>query len=277
MHSGTGGSIASGVGPGISNLDVIAEGNAPGRAEARIKVATNLVSTPVLCEERTQAIRRNCDLPAVQGMLVKYATRGPLGLLGEVMHSRWFKLNPANATLSYWVPGCCYGPPRRAYKLQELEQVDTNEYHNRIFLKFVGRPLLRLKATCSDEFERWMEMITSYVQKPAAVAADAASVHLDFGHQPTLIFHRAKPIERVDLEELERSTYQNQHHETKDDISNPPAPAPAKIPEKKIAHGKHGEDERGPRFAAYQRRDDQNKSVVAKVKSFVGYAKRGGG
>eukprot|EP00929_Paragymnodinium_shiwhaense_P077612 TRINITY_DN39989_c0_g2_i1.p1 TRINITY_DN39989_c0_g2~~TRINITY_DN39989_c0_g2_i1.p1 ORF type:complete len:574 (-),score=120.84 TRINITY_DN39989_c0_g2_i1:134-1855(-) len=135
-----------------------------------VRCGTNLLSSLRQQLERTRAIERLRCLPVVQGLLQKYTMKGPFGVLGETIHPRWFKLNPADATLNSWMPGACYGPPRKTWKIRDLELIDTNEHHNRIYLKFQGSKLLRLKAKNKADYMYWMETIRQYVEPADEIA-----------------------------------------------------------------------------------------------------------
>jgi hypothetical protein len=176
----------------------------------RLASGTNLLASGFEVRARTKAIEDNRHLPSVQGVLKQLANRGPLGVLGEVARSRWFKLNPANATFSYWIPGCCCGPPRKAFNLDELEEFDTNEYHQRIFLKFKGEAVLRLKANRYEDYLQWIDILMPYLC-PAAHAIAAHPPSNDAIYVPSRSSSKAlgvdpPPMDRVCNEPASEST-----------------------------------------------------------------------
>jgi len=111
-------------------------------------------------------IEDNRQLEPVEGILAKVARRGPFGLLGEVMRKRLFKLIPSEAILTYFVPGCL--KPRRTLGLCDLQGLDMNQFHRKIFLKFRGSmgrtKFLKLQAESAEEFSRWMGVLVRYTK-----------------------------------------------------------------------------------------------------------------
>jgi hypothetical protein len=101
-------------------------------------------------------------------MLSKCVKRGPLGILGEAMRALWFELNPQAATLSYYMPGT--RSPTRTFSLGELEDVDINEHHYWIFLKFKGE-FVRVRAHNTEDFKRWLAALAVYVPNCCALAS----------------------------------------------------------------------------------------------------------
>merc|ERR1712107_392044 len=108
--------------------------------------------------------------------LSKYSKKGPLGILGDTLQSRWFKLNPATATLSCHLLGCCYAPPKNVYKLADSEELDTKVFHHTLFLKFRGASFLRVKARSAEDFQKWMDALKLYVDVRADINKAPVSV-----------------------------------------------------------------------------------------------------
>jgi len=109
------------------------------------------------------AVEHNRTLPKVEGMLHKDAPAGIFGFRGQTTHPRWFELDPAGATLSWWKPGQRSRQPQGHLDLERLESFDTNECQQRFFLKFRGRAkMLCFRADSADEFARWMAVLGCY-------------------------------------------------------------------------------------------------------------------
>eukprot|EP00929_Paragymnodinium_shiwhaense_P086404 TRINITY_DN46927_c0_g1_i1.p1 TRINITY_DN46927_c0_g1~~TRINITY_DN46927_c0_g1_i1.p1 ORF type:complete len:311 (+),score=55.10 TRINITY_DN46927_c0_g1_i1:237-1169(+) len=138
----------------------------------------NLLATDELCARRAELIYSFREEPLLQGMLLKYAMQGPWGLMGQVCHLRFFRLDPLAGTLTYWKHQGA-GKPTRVLKIQELQEFDTNSHHFQFFLRFQRLDkLIRLKAESSEDYKLWLDAITRYIDEDL-LNIDADGMPLD--------------------------------------------------------------------------------------------------
>lgn len=114
-------------------------------------------------EERSDAALKNARLPKIEGTVTQYSCRGPLDIFGEVHHPRWFELDPAAGTLSYWEASKRSGPPIKSLQLEQLVDVDWNEPQCIVMLTFGrGSRFVRFALDNHSDFVRWMGILGCY-------------------------------------------------------------------------------------------------------------------
>jgi len=139
----------------------------------------------------------NRALEAVQKMKGKSVVSGFLrnqekAFMGfeKAWRERFVVLDPKLGNLAYWdvktarnIRQAEKSTPLQDYPLEELMSIEVNEYHSTLMLSFCkpGSPTqignaLSLQADCEEDFNQWVEALSSYGMKDTArpVAACAA-------------------------------------------------------------------------------------------------------
>ena len=89
-----------------------------------------------------------------------------------VWHDRYFVLDPAEGTFSYWEPGKEAGPPKYQYALRDLTQLEEQQNWQNIWITFgksndrtKAQKCLTLKAANECDFLSWMNALSPYMRE----------------------------------------------------------------------------------------------------------------
>ena len=120
--------------------------------------------------EAEAAILRNQGAPIKKGILKKWAF--VWYNFSGVWHDRYFVLDPAEGTFSYWEPGMEAGPPKYQYLLRDLTAIESQQHWQNIWITFgksndrtKEKKGLNLKAANESEFLSWMNALSPYMKE----------------------------------------------------------------------------------------------------------------